>query len=78
VISVHIVVYAKCSSFGKSRKANANLILPYILGAREEGTGENLYSEDPVTYGEHSRHFDLAMAGIDQSVFDCLTGKNIF
>jgi hypothetical protein len=78
VISVHIVVYAKSSSFGKSTTANANIILAYILGAREEGMGENLYSEDPVTYGEHSRHFDLAMAGIDQSVFDCLTGKNIF
>lgn len=78
MISVYIVVYAKCSSFGKSRKANANLKLSYILGARKEGMGENLYSEDPVTYGEHSRHFDLTMAEIDQSVFDCLTGKNIF
>jgi len=77
VISVHIVVYAKCSSFGKSRKGNANLILPYILGAREEGMEENLYSEDTVTYGKHSRHFDLAMAGIDQSLFDCLRGNNV-
>jgi hypothetical protein len=66
VISIHIDVYAKCSSFGISRKANSNLILPYILGAREEGMGENLYSEDPVTYEEHSRHFDVAMAEIDQ------------
>lgn len=57
MISVHIVVYAKCSSFGKSRKANAELILPYILGATEEGIGENLYSEDTVKYGESSRHF---------------------
>jgi hypothetical protein len=49
VISVHIVVYAKYSSFGKSRKANADLILPYILGAREAGMEENLYSENMVT-----------------------------
>lgn len=75
VISVHIVLYAKCSSFGKTRKANAELILQYILGAGEEGMGENLYSEDTVTYGEHSRHFDLPMAGIDQSVCECLTGR---
>jgi hypothetical protein len=75
LISVYIVVCSKCSSFGKSRKANADLMLPYILGAREEGMGETLYSEDTVTYGEHSRHFDLAMAGIDQSVFVALQAR---